>query len=188
MEEYVDAIEDGKIVRVSSSYAKKEGLMVLRKQVVPVVSENKPVEKPAQDMVRRKKPMFEIDKFRRPLNYKDNNILGDLIPNFHWEISVARKARNMTRRQLANFIGTTEEEVKMIENGVLPREDYVLINKIQSFFGINLRRDGKNFEEPARKRVVRNYWDVISKDKDEKKESNENILGDEIELEFDKEN
>ena len=44
--------------------------------------------------------------------------------------------------------------MKLIENGVYPDKDFVLINKIQNYYGINLRKDKKDdivFDQNMRK-------------------------------------
>ncbi len=46
----------------------------------------------------------------------------------------------MTRAKLAQMIQSTEENVKMIELGELPADDFVLISRIEQAFGINLRK------------------------------------------------
>ena len=37
-----------------------------------------------------------------------------------------------------------------MENGVLPREDFVIVNKLQNFFNFNLRKDKKDFAQSPR--------------------------------------
>jgi len=54
----------------------------------------------------------------------------------------------------------------MMENGILLGDNYILVNKIQSHFGINLRKDGKSFNAPI---VLRNVEPKVEK-KEEKAE------------------
>lgn len=153
MDDLVDAIEDGKIVRVTESYARQEGLMILRKQsrfepdkLKQQGMINQYIAK--EDPIRRKgREPLNLDKLRRPLDYKKNNIIAELKDNFHWDISRARKARIMSRKQLADALQTSEEAVKMIENGILPANDFVLISKLEKYFGLNLRRSGADFSK-----------------------------------------
>ena len=72
---------------------------------------------------------------------KKNNAVNDLISNFNWEVSRNRKLKNMTRAKLAQMINANEEEVKMIELGELPADDFVFISRIEQVFGINLRKN-----------------------------------------------
>ena len=73
---------------------------------------------------------------------KKNNVLQDLVPNFHWEIAKQRKARNLTRNKLGEMIKASEHEIKMLELGELPADDFILISRVEQFFGINLRKFG----------------------------------------------
>src|SRR3989344_8848394 len=143
---YVDAIEDGRIVRVSEDYARREGLMILRKMVEEV--QNKPSQK------REEGNKFLFDDFRKPLKMKDNQVFSELIDNFHWILSRKRKDRGLSRKQVAQRANVNERDLKMIENGVLPSNDFVLINKLMSFYGVNLRKDGKDFSRTAREAVA----------------------------------
>ena len=67
---------------------------------------------------------------------------SDLVDNFHWDIQRIRRARKITREQFARGISEPESTVRMIEQGILPNNDYKIINKIESYFGINLRKPG----------------------------------------------
>lgn len=162
--EMVEAIDDGRIVRVSEDYAKREGLPILRRSNVEKV-EKKAVSE--GDLVKRRefsgRGIFEsnksnrgllaFDEYRRPLKKSESDVSNELIDNFHWEILKKRKEKEISRKQFASDLGVNEEEVKMVENGRLPRNDFVLINKIQSYLGINLRKDGQDFSRPAREKV-----------------------------------
>ena len=143
---YVDAIEDGRIVKVSEDYARREGLMILRKRVEEV--QNKPVQKKDEGN------KFLFDDFRRPLKMKDNQVFSELVDNFHWILSKKRKGLGLSRKQVAQRINVSENDLKMIENGVLPSNDFILINKLMSFYGVNLRKDGKDFSRAVREAVV----------------------------------
>ncbi len=179
----VDALFEGKIVRVPEEYAKREGLLILRKQ-----NPLKRAEQPSQVVVARRKKeyderRFSLDDLRKPLNWQKDQVIKDLIDDFHWAIVKARRSKNITRKQLAQAIGASENDIKLMENGLLPTNDYVLVNKLQSYLGINLRMDGQDFITPARKAVEKasqkeNEKIEISKKEDESEE----LAGDEIEL------
>jgi transcriptional regulator with XRE-family HTH domain len=137
----VEAIEEGRIVRVSEEYAKQEGLLILRK-----ASSGEGV----REKVDVKKGLGEerrlgFDDYRRPLDWRKNKIIDALIDNFNWEIAKMRKAKNITRKQLATEVGVSENTIKIVENGILPSEDFVLINKIENYLGISLRKDKTGF-------------------------------------------
>jgi ribosome-binding protein aMBF1 (putative translation factor) len=175
VDDLVDAIEDGKIVKVTESYAKREGLMILRRQTH---FEPDKLKSPGQinqyivkedPLGRRGREPLNLDKLRRPLDYRKNNIVADLKDNFHWEISRARKARGITRKQLADALATSEEAIKMIENGVLPSNDFVLISKLEKYFGLNLRKSGGDFDKPMLQKALGTDKKEV---KNEKKEEN----------------
>ncbi len=171
--EIVEAIEEGKIVRVHESYAKKEGLLIIRKAEVKKEVKKKPEEP--------EKLYFE--DFRRPLNWKNSQVVAELSNNFNWEISKRRKELGLTRRQLAKAINDTENNIKMLENGALPKNDFIIINKIQSYLNINLRKDKKNFSGSARSLITEKPAEVKKENLGEKKESEStHFLGDDIEI------
>lgn len=140
---FVEAIRDGEIVRVPHSVAIEEDLFILRvlgSEPAQTVQSNLPVQA-RKDKVESKSSVFsdwKIGKF----GMKKNNVIQDLIPNFHWEIAKQRKSRNLTRSKLAEIIKASELEVKLLELGEVPADDFVLISRIEQFFGINLRKFG----------------------------------------------
>ncbi len=141
----VEAIEDGRIVRVSSEYAKREGLLVIRKPEQSVL-DSPAVQKQMKLTPRlrgERKAYFDIDKYRRPWHDK-NEIISSLVENFHWIVGSRRKQMNLNRKQLAQAINSPEEDIKMIENGIIPHNDYILINKLESYLKVNLRRAGSS--------------------------------------------
>lgn len=137
----VDAIEDGRIVRVAEEYAKREGLMIIRRPESSAVDSPRVQQqmKLAPRLRGERKAYFDIDKYRRPWHDK-NEILGSLSDNFHWVLGSRRKQLNLTRKQLAQSVGSSEEDIKALENGVLPHNDYVLISKLETYLKINLRK------------------------------------------------
>lgn len=170
MVNFVEAIEDGRIVKVTEDYARREGLLIIRRQagsddgnassnfggfsqksaiggsgsgISGIVNRGR--------MIRRD---FKMETLRKPLHYYKNEVISDLIDNFHWEILRIRKLKSITRKQLAKMTGESEETIKMIENAILPHDNYILINKIQSALGINLRREGKKYEAPKINRTL----------------------------------
>ena len=146
---YVEAIKDGEIIRVPESVALMEDLFILRKIVNPAVqqSSSAPV---SNSFVRKEvssKGSIMSEWKHGKFGVKKNNALQDLIPNFNWEISKNRKKNNMTRAKLALMINANEEDVKMIELGELPSDDFVLISRIEQIFGINLRKNPNSISQ-----------------------------------------
>jgi ribosome-binding protein aMBF1 (putative translation factor) len=153
----VDALEEGRIVKVSEEYAKKEGLAVLRRYAPKGYGEKAksavpPVKNERAEMGARayKRGILSFEDLRKPLDWKKHQIVQELVEDFHWVITKARREKNMTRKQLANAIKENEETVKKLENGIMPTNDFVLVNKIQDYLNINLRKDGKDFRASAR--------------------------------------
>jgi transcriptional regulator with XRE-family HTH domain len=130
VDEYVDVIKEGQIQRVSETEAKAEGFFILRR---PTLVPGTPPKSPP--------PMIRSpSKQKYSLDYAHNNVRLDLIDHFNWEIAKYRKLKNLTRRQLGNLVGATEEHIKMVENGELPADNFALINRLEHYLGISLRK------------------------------------------------
>ncbi|MEK6883416.1 MAG: helix-turn-helix domain-containing protein, partial [Nanoarchaeota archaeon] len=69
-----------------------------------------------------------------------------LIENFHWHIMRARRAKKITQEQLARDLGESVAVIKMIEQGKLPEDEYILIPKIENYFKIKLKTDSSYAE------------------------------------------
>lgn len=175
---FVEAIEEGKIVHVSEDYALREGLPIIRRRNMGIGFSEESEKENKKDKSEEYRGRLTFDDFRRPLKKKENKILKDLINNFHWHISKRRREMNLNRKQFAQGIGESEETVKALENGILPKEDFIFINKVQDFLGINLRKDRADFGKSMRSLV-----DEQMPSGKEKKSSNEmeiGLFGDEI--------
>ena len=172
--ELVDAIEEGKIVKVSLDYAKKEGLTILRKSTMPSFHELKKTKQFSQE------ERISIDELRKPLRAKKSQVIASLIENFQWEIAKKRRSLGFSRKQLALSINESESAIKLLENGILQKDDFVLINKIQERLNLNLRKDQQDFIQPARKLLK----EEPAKPNIEKSSSqpNEELIGSDIQL------
>lgn len=139
-EPLVDALEDGRIVRVPESYAFREGLFILRR-----VSSETPSQSSARPEFLKKQKQDDtfvgMHELRRPLRMRPEDLTSSLIDTFHWVVAEKRRKQGLTRKQLAYILNVTENDLKLIENGVLPSKDYVLIRKLEEYFNINLRKD-----------------------------------------------
>jgi len=138
-EDFVDAIEDGKIVKVSADYAHREGLLILRKSFQAGVEQNTRQKK--EEESRKSRSFTGMDDFRRPLSSRGSELLKELVENFHWILARKRKDRLLTRKKVADDIGEDEMSIKIIENGVLPADNFVLVNKLESYYGVSLRKN-----------------------------------------------
>lgn len=179
---YVDAIEDGKIVHVTEEYAKEEGLFILRREI----ETNVPEKKEARFISRNPEPMrktrLDLDPYRKPLKFGEERIEKSLAEHFHWEIARMRKVRGLSRDQVAASLGVSKEDIKMVENGVLPSQDFILISKIEKFFGISLRKDGKDFVNSPIKGTMTNSNEKKVEAKQDNNDIDIQMIGDDIEI------
>jgi len=140
----VEAIEEGKIVKVPERYAKREGLVILKQATLPNYNnpsltqsyhkkEEKALGKPIKNLVEK-----------RP-DWKEKQVLNELVENFHWVIRIERRKRGLTRKQFSRLLNESDDKLRVIEEGRLPEKDFVLINKIQTNLGINLRKDKRDY-------------------------------------------
>lgn len=174
----VDAIDDGKIVQVTESYARREGLLILRRPQVRDVQQTTA----AQEIKTQRKELSPFETFRRPLRKNQNNVLASLLNDFRWIISTKRKERNMTRRQLAQALGVSEFDVKSLENGVLPADDYILISKVEKYFSVNLRKDAVPVPSLKPLSSAPKSFLPATPAKKEETSSEDKMLGDSIQL------
>lgn len=65
----------------------------------------------------------------------------DLVDNFHWKISRARRARRITSSQLAREVGESDMTIKNAENGIIAEGDRELVGKLENYLRISLIRD-----------------------------------------------
>lgn len=146
----VDAIEEGKIVHVSEDYAHKEGLLILRKSSEEI-QQAQPAgltQRALHTSWKMKKDLTQFEVYRRPLRVSSDDILASLVDHFHWIIREERQKKNLSRKHLAQTLNVSEHELKMLENGVLPTADYVLVSKVEQYFGISLRKSGMHYNKP----------------------------------------
>lgn len=123
-EMFVEAIEEGKIVRVLREYALQEKLIIIKK---------KESDLPFADHTDEAKAVSE-----KPY-YLKNDVLAGLKDNFNWELQRQRKLRNLTRRQLANMSSVAEQDIITLEKGAIP-ENLIALSKLEVFYNISLRK------------------------------------------------
>lgn len=80
-----------------------------------------------------------MEKIKKADKIKKSHI--NFIDNFHWVIMRARRLKKLTQKQLAKEIQESEAAIKMAEQGILPEDDYKLINKLEAYLGIKLKED-----------------------------------------------
>ncbi len=106
----------------------------------------------------------------------------DLIDNFHWVIMRVRRLKHITQEQLAEAIAEPGAAIKMAEKGVLPENNYKLVNKLEDYLGIKLIK--KEFAEKIEEKPKEISFDpitskslTISDLQEMKKRKEERILG-----------
>jgi len=134
----VEVIKEGHIVSMSERQARDEDLFILRMPEVEETSVTEYLDISTSSKL-SKKPVYEV-----------NNVISELVDNFHWRLVKVRRDKGLTRMNVAKSVGASEEEIKELEYGRVSKDDFVLINKVQKVLGINLRKDGKTFEESPR--------------------------------------
>src|SRR3989338_2177107 len=97
----VEAIDDGRIVRVPEDYAVREGLLIL-KRPKPLAPAQPVAEQPAD------RRASGLDAFRKPLRYKQNDVAGSLVDHFQWIVGQKRKEKGLTRKQVASAVQCSE--------------------------------------------------------------------------------
>jgi ribosome-binding protein aMBF1 (putative translation factor) len=144
-----DAISNRGLIKICADCASREDIPIVKHPTEEQITESKtPGSKSVRDRLKNmqkhdffigKEPTLRdlVDK-----KFKTNTFQtpSDLIPNFHWTIQQIRRVRKITREQFAKGIGESEATIRMVEEGILPNGDYKIINKIESYLGITLRK------------------------------------------------
>jgi ribosome-binding protein aMBF1 (putative translation factor) len=146
VERVVDVIKEGEIIRMPESRAVEEDLFILRRVFEPEETfVSSPVASKKEFKPTTNVPSFShLESWRAGKdNYKKNQVVRDLVENFHWEIVKRRRFKNMSMKELGDAIEASEDEMKMIEFGRLPRDDFIFVTKIENVLGINLRKERK---------------------------------------------
>lgn len=156
----IDAIDNNEVVKICEDCLLTEDLPVVRK---PNIYQLKEMEKPytvyqrlsrmagmPKDVVKKKEEEkiargITLDKLRKPRDYsqivrkKAQPI--SLVDNYHWIIQRIRRKKGLSLKQLSSVLGESEAALKMIESGELPGDYDKVINKIEQYFQVKLKRD-----------------------------------------------
>ncbi len=170
-ERLFEAVSKNGIIRLCAKCASQEDYPVVRKPTTFQLKEaEKEQEKSFYQTLKEKqaKKRFElspkekqeislreiIDKNYEKKADKEKGPRQDLVDNFHWKIIRARRLKKISREQLAKEISESIAAIKMAEQGVLPEDDYRLVNKLESFLNIKIKKqEVPSFEkksQPAR--------------------------------------
>ena len=167
------------IINLCSACSKEEDMPVLRR---PTTFQLKDAEKeqgfyrkasveiskrPEKDKEQERAEMSLkklVDKKYKETISKELKPRPDLVDNFHWIIMRARRMKKLTQKQLAQEIVEAEAAINMAEQGILPEDDYRLVNKLESFLNIKIRKTDVPIipkKEPAR--VVKFDKEIMEK-------------------------
>ncbi|MBA7660356.1 hypothetical protein ES703_68358 [subsurface metagenome] len=94
---------------------------------------------------------------------------GDLIHNFHWIIMRVRRSKHISQKQLAEAIGEPEQAIKMAEQGIIPENNYQLVNKLENYFRIRLVKEDKKESLSIQKN--------LTQIKEDESETEQNVIG-----------
>jgi len=143
-----DAISNKGIVKFCESCANLERIPIIKKPTENQIAEAQRHRTVQERLVgRTPKLITKGEVTLRDLvdqKFKNRGVQNhsDLIENFHWKIQQVKRTKRITREEFAKGIGESDATVRMIEQGFLPSNDYKIINKVESFLGISLRKNG----------------------------------------------
>jgi len=155
--------EDLPVVKKPTTFQLKEGekggTIYDRLSSMAGINSKEHLKKFHPEEAKKREKMVEQDISLRELvdrNYKDKikdkaeiKPRLDLVDNFHWIIMRVRRSRKLSKAQLAKEISESEAAIEMAEKGILPEDDYRLVNKLESFLGIKIIKDIARKNIPA---------------------------------------
>lgn len=161
-----DAIYENDIVKVCERCAIIESIPVIRK---PTTSQLKEAERNYSVYQRLKRlsgeeePEHKHESVIEQIRELDENPELELpekkpfnlIDNFQWHVTRARRNKGLSQKQLAWMLGESETAIKMIEKSELPEDSEKLIRKLEQFFQIKIRERTEEEIEEDKERLER---------------------------------
>jgi ribosome-binding protein aMBF1 (putative translation factor) len=97
------------------------------------------------------KKLEEKPELERP-----EDLVFNLVDNFHWIIQTERRRRGFSQKQLASELHEGESAIAMLEKGIIPSKSLDLIRTLEQFLKVNLvKRDFMDkLEEEKRKNIM----------------------------------
>lgn len=180
----VEAIEEGKIVSVRESYAKREGLLILRRVPPSINQQNAVVQQNARKHARDEGHLL-FDDFRKPLRVSAGSITQHLVPNFHWIIREKRRVMGITRKKCSRELGISENDLKLLENGIFPSNDFGLATRLGEYFGTQIIKSEANaLKQDMRKLVEKPRVDEKTQRERLAEEASNEFSGKDLELDI----
>ncbi len=155
----LEALSSKGIVKLCEACFKEEDMPILRRPTTFQLkeAEEKPLiyKKPLPEELEKAETTLKdvIDKNYEVAVSKEKRPMPNLVDNFHWIIMRTRRLKKLTQEQLAKEISESIAAIKMIEQGILPEDDYRLVNKIGSFLGIKIIKDSSKIPELSPKKL-----------------------------------
>lgn len=137
-----------RLLRIQGMKEEKEDIRLLAKKITNITLD---------DLRKRTKTKAQELEEKQELAKKKNKPLN-LVDNYNWLILMARKKKKMTRHELAQLLGESETAIKMLENKEFPDDADRLINKIEQYFSIKLRKEDTfvRIEEQVKEKLGKN--------------------------------
>jgi len=159
----LDVISSKGIVKICEACSKAEDMPILRRPTTFQLkeSEKKPpgiydmlLSARRQEKIKTETTLKEIvDKKYEMMVSEEKKPRPEFVDNFHWIVMRARRLKKLTQEQLAKEISESIAAIKMAEQGILPEDDYRLVNKLEGFLGINLVKDVSKIPEFSHERL-----------------------------------
>ena len=148
----LDVISPKGIIRVCEACAELEDMPVFRRPTTFQLKESEkkpriiypqePEKKPTEREAKIATTLKEIaDRTYEMAVSQEEKSRPELVDNFHWIVMRARRLKKLTQEQLAKEISESTAAIKMAEKGILPEDDYRLVNKLESFLGVKIVKD-----------------------------------------------
>jgi ribosome-binding protein aMBF1 (putative translation factor) len=144
-----DAISENGIVKICGDCNKIERFPLIRKPSDTQIEDSKRQKSVREMMTGMNKSKLLAGREVSLRELVDRNLKerkekqpSDLVDNFNWTIQRIRRSRKITREEFSKGIGESEATIRMVESGILPNNDYKIINKIEGYLGISLRKPG----------------------------------------------
>lgn len=151
-----DAISNEGLIKICERCSREEHIPIIRRPTTfqlkeaerkqsfyekASLSSNNPLERETPEKKEQEVTLREIvDRNYAQRMPKKVGPRPEMIDNFHWVVMRARRMKKLTQAQLAKQIAESEAAIKMAEQGVLPEDDYRLVNKLENYLGIKIIR------------------------------------------------
>ncbi len=83
----------------------------------------------------------------------EDELVFNLVDNFHWVLQTARRRKGYSLKQLAEAIKESESAIAMLEKKIVPRDSLNLLITLEQFLGIKLiKKDLTEIERELKKK------------------------------------